>query len=77
MVDSSTEASRTVTPVSELDAEKGVKAPATARFEKGNRTTIQTIGVDDVFATDIEGEPDYRAVSWPAAFVLLLKSQVG
>lgn len=85
MADSSTEPSRTATPTSleaeknlaNLDAEKnGASAASTSRPGK-SKFTVETIAVDDVFAEGVEGSPDYRGVSWPAALVLMMKSQIG
>ncbi|KAL7411377.1 transmembrane amino acid transporter protein-domain-containing protein [Mrakia frigida] len=86
MADSSAEASRTVTPTSleaeknlaNLDAEKNGASgtPSTSRPEK-TKYTVKSIAVDDVFSDSVEGSPDYRGVSWPAALVLMMKSQIG
>jgi hypothetical protein len=61
-----------------LDAEKGIPA-GKGRGEKSSRANVHTTeAVDDVFAAKEDGTgPDYRAVGWVAATVLLTKQQIG
>lgn len=59
------------------DLEKSLTPPS--RGEKSNHVRVHANeAVEDVFAKSDGGSgPDYRAVGWGAAAVLLLKQQIG
>jgi hypothetical protein len=73
----STVGSSTVDP-EKTGADSASSLASPAKGEKvAAQHTLATV-VEDVFSADVvEGEPDYRGVKWPQAFVLLLKSQIG